>query len=451
MRGPSGRAAALDILTRLEAGEGHSNVLLAEMAPGMDERESGLATTLVYGVLRRRMNLDRLIERVSDRPVSEIDATLLTALRLALYQALFLSRVPSAAAVNESVRLVRTRRGRGAASFVNAVLRASCRILDGVAAEPRQSPERDSDPATCLAEKHSFPRHLVNRFLKRYGPAECDLLLETMNRPAPVALRPASRSDGPASLARRLAEEGVTTVPSPILPGSLRTVNGVPQHTRAWREGLFYIQDEASQIVALLLLPVPPGDGVLDLCAAPGGKILQVADGMNDRHGLLVAADVSLARLRALGENARRLRIGGVARLVMDAARPALRSTFRRVLLDAPCSGTGIIRRHPEIRWRRTDGDVDDFARRQGEALEAAAGLVMPGGRLIYAVCSLEPEEGHERIAALLKARPDLRLVDAKCILPPFAHGLVEAGGCLMTLPHRDDIDGFFAAVLERG
>jgi 16S rRNA (cytosine967-C5)-methyltransferase len=434
----------------VEAGEGHSNTLLAQLPAAMEERDRSLATSLVYGVLRRRLNLDRLIGRVSDRPPPEIDTTLLAAMRLALFQVLYLTRVPRAAAVNESVRLVRVRRGRAAASFVNAVLRAACRSLDGGVDEPWPRPGRESDPAALLAEKHSFPRFLVDRFLARYGPEECDLLLETMNQPAPVVLRLTGRSAGVSAVSELLEKEGVLTRPSPILPGSLRVLKGVPQRTACWREGQLYIQDEASQIVALLLLPILQGDGLVDLCAAPGGKILQIADGLPGGVGPLVAADLSRERLRGLEENMRRLAIGGLARLVMDATRPALRSQFRRVLLDAPCSGTGIIRRHPEIRWRRGEDDINTYAKRQAQALEAAAGLVAAGGRLVYAVCSLEPEEGPERVASFLVSRPDFHAVDARGILPPAAHGLVNAGGFLVTLPHRDDIDGFFAAVLER-
>jgi 16S rRNA (cytosine967-C5)-methyltransferase len=416
---------------------------------GRDERERHLATTLVYGVLRQRRALDRLIEKASERPLQDIDPPVLIGVRLALYQILFLTRVPRSAAVDEAVSLVRARRGRGAASFANAVLRAACRLLDEGKGPDALLPDESRDPALHLAERYSFPRFLVARFLERYGREGCETLLKTLNKPAPAVLRVARRSGGSEAIARRLREKGIETAPSPILPGALRVLRGAPQRTRLFREGLIYIQDEAAQIVALLLLPVDAGGGLLDLCAAPGGKLLMAAETLPP-GARIVATDFSVARLRLLGENARRMNVTGILRVATDVTRPGLRSTFSRVLLDAPCTGTGVIRRHPEIRWRRSEDDVTAAARTQAQALLRAVDLVSPGGRLVYSVCSLEPEEGADRIAALLEARSDLRAVDARTLLPPVVHSLVDERGFLTTLPQRDDVDGFFAAVLVR-
>ena len=447
-RPETARGAALGVLEGVEGRGGSSNLLLAEIHVP-DERERHLATTLVYGVLRRRRTLDRLIETTSARPLSEIDLPTLLALRMALFQILFLTRVPRAAAVNEAVSLLRARRGRGAAAFANGVLRAACRLLEG-GLDPHLLPsEESSDTALVLAERHSFPRFLVERYLERFGREECESLLETLNRPAPTVLRLRQPSEGSESVQRRLREEGVATGPSPLLPGALRVVSGAPQHTKVFRDGLIYIQDEAAQIVALLLQPIDPARGLLDLCAAPGGKLLAAAETLPP-GARIVAAEASVERLRLLDDNARRLGIAGLLRVVMDAERPALRGLFGRMLLDAPCTGTGVIRRHPEIRWRRSPEDIQAAARAQGRALRAAAGLVSPDGRLVYSVCSLEPEEGPERIEELLLERGDLTLVDARSILPPALHRLVDGRGFLQTLPHRDDTDGFFAAVLSR-
>ena len=418
------------------------------MAVG-DERERHLATTLVYGVLRQRRALDRLIEKSSQRPLGEIEPPVLIGTRVALYQILFLTRVPRAAAVDEAVSLVRARRGRGAASFTNAVLRAACRLIDQGQGPDSLLPDESDDPALHLAEKHSFPRFLAARFLARYGRKGSEALLRTLNTPAPTVLRVARRAGDAEAVARRLREEGIETSPSPILPGALRVVRGAPQRTRPFREGLIYVQDEAAQIVSLLLLPVDTREGLLDLCAAPGGKLLMAAETLPP-GARIVASDVSAGRLRLLDDNARRLNVTGILKVAADASRPALRSTFGRVLLDAPCTGTGVIRRHPEIRWRRSEDDISAAARTQAEMLLAAADLVSPGGRLIYSVCSLEPEEGTDRIAALLEARSDFRAADARTILPGALHPLVDDRGFLVTLPQRDDIDGFFAAVLLR-
>ncbi len=444
--GPSGRTAAHAVLEAVELRGGGSNTLLSEIET-RDERERHLAPTSVYGVLRQRRALDRVIEATSRRALPALDPVVLIAARLALYQILFLSRVPRAAAVNDAVARVRALRGRGAAAFTNAILRSACRFLDQGRDPSSLLPDERLDPIAYLAEKHSFPRFLVRRYLERFGRVGCEALLLACNRPAPTVLRVAA---GPVEpVARALRQERIDTAPSPILPGALRVVRGAPQWSRPFREGTIYVQDEAAQIVALLLLPIGPEDSLLDLCAAPGGKLL-AAVGSPGTAARIVASDVSIARLRLLDDNARRLRVGGIMTVVTDMRRPGIGSEFTRVLLDAPCSGTGVIRRHPEIRWRRSEEDIAAAAAVQQQALLAAADLVARGGRLVYSVCSLEPEEGPGRVSAILERRPDLALRDARACLPPALHSLVDEQGCLVTLPHRDDVDGFFAAVLER-
>jgi 16S rRNA (cytosine967-C5)-methyltransferase len=445
-----GRRAAFAILQAVDAGRGHSNALLAALPDGMDERDRALATELVYGVLRRRAQLDRALLRWSRRPLERIDPALRTVLRMGLYQILRLTRVPVAAAVNESVKLARRAGGRGAAAFANAVLRAAGR--EGAPSPPSRPPP-DSGPEAQIAwleETHSCPRFLIARFFARYGAEGCEALLEVIDRPAPITLRVTRRSGGAPALAARLRDEGIDTRPSPLLPEALRVRSGAPQRSLAFRDGSCYIQDEASQLVARLAVPLDRSAAYLDLCSAPGGKLLAVAEGANAPAGPIIAADLSLDRLRTLGDNARRLGFGGLFRVAMDATRPALRGRFGTILLDAPCSGTGILRRHPEIRWRRAERDIVRFAALQARALRLAVDQLEPGGRLVYAVCSLEPEEGPDQIAALLRACPWIAIADAHPLLPAQAATLVGPDGCLRTLPHRDDLDGFYAAVLQR-
>jgi 16S rRNA (cytosine967-C5)-methyltransferase len=435
------RDAALDILERVEAGRGHSNALLANLPADMPERDRALCTELVYGVQRRRAVLDESIAAVSRRPLESIDRRLLGVLRIAAYQILVLTRVPWPAAVDEAVRTAKARGGAGSGSFANGVLRALCRAVEAGTIptdRPRPDPRsRASGFRDWLAREVSFPLPLVDRYLDRHGSEEAEALLRALNQP------------GSEALARALAAEGVATVPSPVLPGALRVVRGVPQRTKAFGDGAFYIQDEAAQMVALLLEPLNPSVRLIDLCAAPGGKILQAADTLERASGMLLAADRSPRRLRRLRENASRMGLAWIQCVAMEVEKPALRGRFDRVLLDAPCSGTGVIRRHPEIRWRRTMSDIRRHAAAQDRALRAASGLLAPEGRLVYAVCSLEPEEGPERIDALLRERGDLKLIDARLILPDALHRFVNGRGALETLPHRDDVDGFFAAVLS--
>jgi len=453
-RGPrhretTGRRAACAILEAIESGRDNSNTLLAELPDGLEGRERALATEIVYGVLRRRTTLDRLIGAASTRPLEDIAPAALSALRVGLYQILFLDRIPRPAAVNESVKLVRERLGRGGAAFANGVLRQCCRLIDrgdAVAPLPQGPMERDAEPSVeRLAEKHSFPPFLVERYLARFGVAECESLLDAMNRAPPTVLRPTRRAGSVETLVTSLEAEGVIAVPSPILPGALRVVRGVPQRCDSFRRGMFYIQDEASQIVARLILPVDRL--ALDLCAAPGGKSLQIADEAGGAIRI-VATDRSPRRLAVLRENAARLGVNSLRIAAMDAAHPGLRGRFARILIDAPCSGTGVIRRHPEIRWRLEPADFARFGRTQLEILRAGASLLAPGGRLVYAVCSLEPEEGLDPITRLLEEYPGLRRADIRSLLAESMHGLSDAQGFLTTLPHRHDVDGFFAAVL---
>ena len=446
------REAAFAILERIDAGRGRSNALLAALPAEMDDRDRALATELVYGVLRRRRTIDDALAVVTRRPLAGVDHRLLTLLRLAAYQILCLTRIPARAAVDEAVGAARALHGAGAAGFTNGVLRGLCRALaEGqvpVRRDPHDAAAEPDSHREWLAAEFSFPRFLVDRFVERYGAEEAAALLEVMNRPAPLALRASSKETSRQELAARLDREGVGTVASPALPASLRVTRGIPQRTEAFRAGEFYIQDEASQMVSLLLLPVRRSDRLIDLCAAPGGKILTIAAQAEARPEMMLAADRSLKRLRLLRDNAARADVGDLQLLVMDAERPALAGRFNRVLLDAPCSGTGVIRRHPELRWRRKEADIGRFAEEQARALRAAVGLLAPGGRLVYAVCSLEPEEGEERVAGVLSENRSLRLVDARDVLPEPLHRFATARGHFLTLPHRDDVDGFFAAIM---
>jgi 16S rRNA (cytosine967-C5)-methyltransferase len=439
------------ILLAIEEGK-HSGALLARLPAAMPSRDRGLATEIVYGVLRRRAILDQAVACASSRPLARIDPPLLALLRVAAYQILFLERVPPPSAVDEAVGLARRRAGRAAAGFVNGTLRGLLRAgrprpADIAGPRPQDAGREAGRYREWLARDVSFPRWLVDRVLDRDGATAGEALLRALNRPAPVALRVARRAGGPQAAIDRLAAEGVHAAPSPVLEGALRVVDGVATGTPAFGDGWLYVQDEASQILALMMQPLGAGVSCIDLCAAPGGKSLQCADSEAPPR-VLVAADASRTRLRRLVDNARRMRIGGIAPVVMDAAAPAVGRPFDRVLLDAPCSGTGVIRRHPEIRWRLSEDHVRRCAARQARLLRAAADIVAPGGRLVYSVCSLEPEEGGERIDALLAERPALGRLDARVVLPAALHHLVDERGAVVSRPDRHDMDGFFAAIL---
>jgi len=439
------RAIACQILRSLERPGVRLNHELASRGAALeDKRDLRLATELVYGTLRHLSELDYHVERLSGLSLGRIQADLLPPLRIGLYQLLYLSRIRPSAAVYESVRLASFIAGPRPAGFVNAVLRR--------AAEKRyllKLPPENHDRVAGLSLRHSVPYWIVSRWLERLGDPDTCALLETFGLPSPLTLWVNPLRGVPEHLVDELATEGIQSELSQRLPGSLRILRGNPARSRAFLEGKGYLQDEASQIIPRLL-DARPGETVLDLCAAPGGKSFALACAVGP-YGVVVAADRSLRRLKKLQSNCDRLQIPWVLLLAADFERTApfvLR--FSGVLLDAPCTGTGTLGRHPELRWRLRPADLSSLVRRQRTLLETAAGLVGPGGRILYSVCSLEAEEGEEQIEALLKVHPEFRVGDLHPLVPALLADAVTSEGYFRTWPHRHGMDGFFAARLER-
>jgi 16S rRNA (cytosine967-C5)-methyltransferase len=437
--GPA-RRHAFRILSRVDTTGAYASILLEQLpVADLDPRDVRLITELVLGTLRWRGRLDHALQQVASRPLAVIDPSVRTALRLAAHQILFLDRIPDAAAVNGSVQLARQSAGARAAGFANGVLRALCR-------RPRLGEAPADDPGGWPAF-HSHPGWLIDRWIGSLGRAEAGALLEANNRAAPVALRPIDGN--PDRLSERLLSEGVETEPSPVVAAALRLSRGNPFRTRTFEAGGFYAIDEASQLVPRLFGD-PGGDPVLDLCAAPGGKAIVIAS--HPSRPLVIAADRHEGRLRRLQSNRDRFGLENLLLLAADfAAGSAVRQQFPAVLVDAPCSGTGTLRRHPEIRWRLQPGDLDRLCGVQERLLEAAARRVAPGGTLVYSVCSLEPEEGERRVESFLAEHPQFRRGDARSVLEVSLHEVATRGPDLVTFPHRGGLDGFFAARLERG
>ena len=434
------RREAFAILRRVEEAGAYASILLEARAGSLsDPRDTGLLTEIVLGVLRRRAALDHALAAVSSRPIEEVDPPVRTALRIGAYSLLMLDRVPEFAAVDTAVELARGANAR-AAGFVNGVLRQVAR--DGKALLPAPPAEGDVDG---LALFHSHPAWWTERLVRRFGWAQASAILATDNEPAPSVLAPAV-----PDLAERLAGEGVVTEPGALVPSALRIVSGGPQRTEAFRDGAFWIQDEASQLVPMLFAD-PIGPRVGDLCAAPGGKTLGLARRLHD--GFVVAGDRSVKRLGRLVKNLARLHMSRVLPMGLDLTSdvlPLREESLDDVLVDAPCSGTGTLRRHPEIRWRLSPGDLDALAARQLRMLDRAATLVRPGGRLVYSVCSIEPEEGPEVVARFLADRPEFRPADPRNALPEAAFSLVGEDLALSTAGASHGCDGFFAALLVR-
>jgi 16S rRNA (cytosine967-C5)-methyltransferase len=439
---PSPRGVALDVFLAWDASRESADILLHghSQYEGLSPRDRDLAAELVRGVFRWRGRLDWRLAGLVDRPLESLDPPVRWALRLGLYQIDTLDRVPPHAAVHTSVELVKSRGARSAAPFVNAVLRRATR-------EDSQRPEPDAavDPVGHLEARTSHPAWLLERWLARYGFRKTLALTAAGNRRPSLTLRVASDRVGAVDLLEELRARDVVAQPGELLPDTVRLPGGWhPVLREILESGWAVVQDEAAGLVAHVARPAR-GLRVLDVCSAPGGKALHFAELCGDVT--VVAADRSFRRLEALRTTLERTGVSGIHPIVADGLRPATRGGFGRVLVDAPCSNTGVLARRPDARWRRTPDDVVRLAKLQGELLDASRGQVGPGGLLVYSTCSLEPEENEDVVRAYLQRHPSDALVPADEVLPA---ELVQ-GGCLATFPAEHGVDGAFAAAFRPG
>ena len=449
------------MLRRVEAeGAYASDVLHAELGPRVTPENAALATEITFGVLRWRRLLDFLLDRKLKKPVAQLDLPVALALRMGLYQLRFLERIPARAAVNESVELVKRARKSSAASLVNAILRRASADPETPKVADANRIERMIPADLALSDRlgvlHSHPTWLVERWLKNLGEADTVALLEANNHPPNLSCaihHPAHRDEVLAALKR----SGLRVESGQLLTSAFMARGGSPARTESFRHGAISIQDEASQTIPLLL-GVESGDTVLDLCAAPGGKTPPLIRAAG-RTGLVVATDRHAHRLRAMRSQFERLNLDGAQIVELDAADslPFSRQ-FDRILVDAPCSGTGTLARHPEIRWRLRPEQLSEFHQLQVGILSAAIKQLAPGGRLVYSTCSMEPEENEEVVSEVLSSVPSIKPVArneiAKSLAPHLIPGIDPQSlfgtlGQFRTSPAAQRTDGFFAAVLE--
>jgi 16S rRNA (cytosine967-C5)-methyltransferase len=389
------------------------------------------------GVLRWQLWLDRLIEHYARRKALDPDVRLI--LRLGLYQLRFLDRVPASAAVNESVNLAYFARLRSAAPFVNGVLR-------NVTRDPNFDPVSSiEDPLERLAVGTSHPLWLIERWADAFGASEAENFARSNNEAPPMSFRVVRKRSTDSNVLDELQLAGAEITASRIRNGAWRVSAGAERLGDLVAEGRAYVQDEASQLVADAL-EAEPRHRVLDLCAAPGSKTTQIADLTNDA-ATIVASDRHAHRLTTVVRTAQMQGLSSIHPLVVDGLRllPFLEGHFDRVLVDAPCSGTGTLRRNPEIRWRISPDDIRDLVRRQKLLLLNAASVVKPGGRLVYSTCSVEPEENEGVVNSFLENHDQFRIaklnVDTRLVTPL---------GAARTWPQRDGCDGFFLCAFER-
>ncbi len=441
------REASLLALQQVEENGAFVNLALAEVlaeAP-MEQRDKGLATEITYGVITHKLTLDWMISQVAARPVEKIDALLLQILRIGFYQLFYLSRIPASAAVYTTVELAKKGKKRGLAPFVNGVLRGALRNKDCL-----PWPKRSDGESAYLALRYAHPKWLVERWLALFGAEETEELLQANNRQSPLTARVNTLRTNREDLLTSLAGDGVDAAPSIVVPeGVIFKTGGRLASLAAYRQGLFQVQGESAMFAGRILAPLP-GEDVLDCCSAPGGKTTHLAQLMKNR-GKILALDIYPHRLALVEANCRRLGVENVRTVCLDAREidPLKLGFFDRILLDVPCSGLGVLRRKPDLKWRVEEKDIFELAKLQKELVHAALSVLKSGGTLLYCTCTNEREETEEVVAQTLSSHSELCLGDIASSLPTqWRTGVGRFGVHL--LPHRHQLDGFFFSLLKK-
>ncbi len=434
------RAAAAWVVEHSLASLAPVETFLGGAVERFDPRDRGLLVELVMGTLRWLRRLDAVIEAASDRGLDRIDPVLVAPLRIAVYQILFLDRVPSHAAVNEAVDQARRLTHRGGASFANAVLRR-------IARSPRLAdwPVREREPTRRLAIEMSHPDFLVARWLERFGRDRTLAVLEANNRPKPLHLLAFRDRGGREILAESLIDAGLEVEPSALSAFGLLVRSGDPFASEPFRDGDLYIQDEASQVSALIPPPAP-GERILDAAAAPGGKSFALLAAEPTVRPVL--ADLDPGRIATLRANLGRLR-RPLPVVAADSRLPPWSTHFDRVVLDLPCTGTGTLRKHPELKWRISPEEIGRLASKALGLLTASAPLVAPGGLLVAITCSLEAEENEDVVARFRAHEPGFAPVPLEELLPPPLDRSIRGPGFWRIFPGGDH-DGFSVHALRR-
>ncbi len=442
------RELAVDILEKVEKRNAYADILLDESLRknALPPRDRALLTQIVYGTLRWQGQIDWQLSRLLRLPLSGMNKRLKNLLRLTLYQILFLDKIPDYAAVYEAVELAKGYGGAKAAGLVNGVARRLLRERDHL-----PYPKREEDIVLFLSVMTSHPEWLVKRWINQFGTEEAEKLMRANNDEAPLTLRANRLKGSREALVEMLRPMGYNATLAPWSPQGIHVKPGTAvDQLPGFREGLFQIQGEASQLVSYLLDP-KPGERVLDACAAPGGKTTHIAELMEDR-GELVATDISLRGLERLKENARRLELRSVRAFLLDVSRGLageLARPYDRILVDAPCSGLGTLRSHPETKWHRQERDIERVSRLQRAIVDRVSSFLKPGGVLVYATCTLTREENEGMVQSFLARQRDFVLEDARSHLPAQAQDL-SSENYFLALPHKHNTDGFFAARIKR-
>jgi 16S rRNA (cytosine967-C5)-methyltransferase len=447
------RSVAYDMLCAISAGRADLPAAIAYARGALeDERDRALAAEIATGVQRWRGALDHVIVHFAKRPIERLDREIVEILRLSAYQLLHLTRVPASAVVDDAVNLAKRERKTSASGFVNAVLRAISRRRDSLPLPPLPADVMDRPAALdYLSISLSHPRWLAARWYDRFGFEAARTWMEFNNRPAPLTLRLNRLRMERDELLSKLHADDVATSPARFAPDGLVVTSGHPLRGPGLDEGWFVVQDEASQLVALLAGD-RPGPRVLDTCASPGGKTTAIASAMRTAGaaGRIIACDVRDKRIELLRRTVLASGADNVLIVQADLLQPLpFSERFDCVVVDAPCSGLGTLRRDPDIRWRRREEDLAELAAAQLRMVQHAAAMVAPGGRLVYATCSSEPDENDAVVARFVEGAPAFHVVPANRGSTALPRDVVDSRGFLRTLPHVHALEAFFGAVLQ--
>jgi len=445
------RNTTLTVLNKLELGNQTLDGILDDMTRATEDlprRDRALFNALTYGILRWRGRLDYIIAYFSNAPIKKIEPTILNILRLGLFQIIYMDRIPDSAAVNTAVELSKQAGFSRAAGFVNALLRKAALNFKNV-----RFPAFEADPVVSLSTDQSLPNWLANRWLSRFDQKALIMLCNTINSIPPITIRTNTLKTTRQQLISALEQAVERIEPTPAAPEGLSMVNLSQSigDLPAFKNGWFQVQDEAAQLVSLLLNP-QPGESVLDACAGLGGKTGHIGQLMQNK-GRITAMDKDESKLQKLDLEMQRLGVSIVLRCCHDleSAPEANRcGLFDRILLDAPCSGLGVLRRNPDIKWNSTETSLKRHAEKQKRFLDHLAAMVKPGGALVYSVCSIEPEENEAVIEAFLKKHPEFVIDTEKGMLPERVASFFESANWIKTLPLLNNMDGFFLARLKR-
>jgi 16S rRNA (cytosine967-C5)-methyltransferase len=436
------RLSALHIINEVEEKEVFLDPLMEREYEKLTSLDRGLLKELVYGTLQWQGFLDWIINRHADRKTHKMGEWVRNTLRLGAYQLLFLNKIPSFAAIHESVELVKEKEGLPSSGFVNGVLRSILREK-----EANRIPDPKDDNPHHLSIKYSQPEWLVKRWVSRYGIENTRNWFRTKTGSPPFTIRVNRVVIDRDHLSSILLEEGISNRKTEFSPvGLILDKPGDVTRLHSYQKGLFYVQDESSQLIPFLLSP-RSGDQILDACAAPGGKATQLAELIGDR-GEIMAVDQSPDRINTLQRNLKRLGLTSVKPRQFDLTRNVKefeKRGFNKILLDAPCSGMGVLSRHPEGKWQKRENLLSSYAKSQSQLLEVVSKSLKGGGILVYSTCSTEPEENEKVIEKFLKNNPAFRVENPRASLPDGCSRFIGKDLYFRTYPDGENMDGFFA------